>query len=287
MHKTQQGVLDSVKQVYQTIKTRKLYVAYSGGLDSHVLLHALAMQRPSHIQLAAIHVHHGLQPEADSWVTHCQQVCARLGVQLHLHYVEVDPTQNLEAAARKARYQAFAETLVFDDVICTAHHQRDQAETFMLNLMRGAGLDGLSAMPERRPLSFNHQAWLIRPLLNVAYADIQAYAQQHDLAWVDDPMNQSKDYRRNYVRHQILPDFSQVWDEPEAKIAQACAHLAEASELLKSLAQQDLQTIEHDSAKLNWHDLQSISWSRQKKMYCVIGLKKCIKSRWIKPVLIG
>lgn len=266
---TSQSVTQAIEGFYQSLQTSKVWVAYSGGLDSHVLLDCLAELKPAHVELNAIHVHHGLQAQADDWVTHCWTICETLQVPLQVEYVAVDKTQNIESAARKARYQAFEKWLGANEIICTAHHQRDQAETLLLNLMRGAGLEGLSAMPERRTLnnqtdSANHQAWLVRPLLNTSYSAIQAYAKQRGLNWVEDPSNQHIEFRRNFIRHQVLPLLNQAWSNPQAKLAQASAHQAEAAELVQELAQNDLVIVEHDANRLNWRELQQLSWSRQK-----------------------
>lgn len=264
-----ESVIQAIERFYRSLQASKVWVAYSGGLDSHVLLQSLVELKPVHVELAAIHVHHGLQAEADSWVIHCQSACNALQVPLQVEYVEVDQSQNIESAARQARYQAFEKWVEENEVICTGHHQRDQAETLLLNLMRGAGLEGLSAMPERRVLGnqadlTNHQAWLVRPLLNTSYEAVQDYAKQHQLDWVEDPTNQHVEYRRNFIRHQLLPLLDQAWSNPQAKLAQASAHQAEAAELLHELAQNDLAEIEHDRTRLNWHQLQKFNWSRQK-----------------------
>ncbi|MBE0493218.1 MAG: tRNA lysidine(34) synthetase TilS [Thiomicrospira sp.] len=268
---TSQSVTQAVELFYQSLQTSKVWLAYSGGLDSHVLLQCLVELKPVQVELNAIHVHHGLQAEADDWVTHCQAVCNQLQVPLQVEYVAVDKSQNIESAARKARYQAFEKWLGANEVICTGHHQRDQAETLLLNLMRGAGLEGLSAMPQWRVLnnqtdSANHQAWLVRPLLNTSYDAIQTYAKQHQLRWVEDPTNQYVEFRRNFIRHQLLPLLDQAWSNPQAKLAQASRHQAEAAELLQELAQNDLALIEHDVARFNWRELQKLSWTRQKNL---------------------
>lgn len=263
-------VVQAIKQFYASLQATKVWVAYSGGLDSHVLLHALARFKPDHIELAAIHVHHGLQDEADDWVLHCQTVCHDLKIPIQIECVRVDRSQNLESAARQARYQAFEKWVTENEVICTGHHQRDQAETLLLNLLRGAGLEGLSGMPERRVLDnkarSTNQAWLIRPLLNIAYDVIQNYAQQHHLQWVEDPMNQLLQYRRNFIRHRLLPLLDQAWSNPQAKLAQASRQQAESAQLLQELAQADLASIEHDATRFNWQALQKLNWPRQKNL---------------------
>lgn len=257
---------DAVLAFYQQINTNHVWLGFSGGLDSTVLLHALVKQCPASVGLTALHIHHGLQACADDWVIHCRQVCASLNVEFVVRYVDVDTRFNVESAARKARYQVFTECVGEQGTLCLAHHQRDQAETFVLNLMRGAGVAGLSAMPEKRKLSPEHQAWLWRPLLAVPYNRLQDYARRFDLSWVEDITNKDVALRRNYIRHQLLPGLQQQWPDSESKIAMASNHLAETCMLLDDLAQQDLAAIPHDKHKLDWRELQRFSWVRQKNV---------------------
>lgn len=261
-------VTQAVLNFYQSTDATQIWVAFSGGLDSTVLLNALHEQKPASVNLNALHIHHGLQPQADDWLVHCQQIAQNLNVKFMGHKVRVDSTQNLEAAARQARYQAFQQILADGEIILTAHHLRDQAETFLLNLMRGAGLAGLGAMSSRRVLTLKHekQAWLVRPLLSVHYQAMQNYAKQRSLNWIEDPMNQQMDYRRNFIRHQVLPLFNQAWSKPELKIAQTAHHCSESDQLLIALAQIDLKAVDHSAGYLNWQTMQSFEWHRQKNM---------------------
>lgn len=257
---------DAVLAFYQQVNANHVWLGFSGGLDSTVLLHALVKQCPATIHLTALHVHHGLQDCADDWVLHCQKVCASLNVEFVVRYINVDKRDNIESAARNARYQVFSDCVADHEVLCLAHHQRDQAETFLLNLMRGAGVAGLSAMPQKRMLSSNHQAWLWRPLLDVAYNRLHEYALQNNLVWVEDITNQDTQLRRNFIRRQLLPVLQQHWPASNHKIAQASDHLAEAAVLLADLAQQDLTDIPHDKYKLDWQALQEFSLIRQKNI---------------------
>jgi tRNA(Ile)-lysidine synthase len=220
--------------------------------------------RPAQQSLKAIHVHHGLQAQADDWVGHCQQQCQRLGVALVVERVALSGQGNIEARARSARYQAFAQHLGRHDGVCTAHHQRDQAETVCLNLLRGAGVNGLAAMVQQRRLNDSHPAWLYRPLLNVARADLLAYAEFHQLSWVEDAMNEDMRFQRSFVRHKLLPLMTQAWPQAEAKIAESAGHLAEARDLLAQLAALDLAQISHDAQRIDWRALQVLPWPRQK-----------------------
>ncbi|VVN95155.1 tRNA lysidine(34) synthetase TilS [Pseudomonas fluorescens] len=214
-------------------------IAFSGGLDSTVLLHLLAQlaKTESLPMLTAIHVHHGLQAVADAWPEHCQSVCDALGVPLQVVRVQVRPGASLERAARDARYDAFKATTGPSEVLLTAQHRDDQAETLLFRLMRGAGVRGLSGMPSVRPLG---RGRLLRPLLDVTRAELEAYATEHQLSWIEDPSNQDRQFSRNYLRHQVFPVLTERWPQAVATMARSASHLSEAQALLDELAQIDL-----------------------------------------------
>ncbi|MBX9912298.1 MAG: tRNA lysidine(34) synthetase TilS [Pseudomonadaceae bacterium] len=221
-------------------------VAFSGGLDSTVLLHLLAglARREPLPPLRAMHIQHGLQVAAEAWPAHCQQVCDELGVPLLQREVQVLPGASLEQAARDARYASFVELLGADEVLLTAQHRDDQAETLLFRLLRGAGARGLAAMPASRPLGAGQ---LVRPLLAVSRAQLEAYASEHGLAWVEDPSNRDERFSRNFLRQQVLPLLTQRWSQALASMARSAAHLSEVQSLLDELAQADLAAIERDS----------------------------------------
>jgi len=224
-------------------KVTALRVAFSGGLDSSVLLHAL-------VQLArceklppvyAIHIAHGLQAQARDWPLHCQKFCAVLGVPLEVISVEVDTASaSLERAAREARHGAFAERLKKGELLLLAQHQDDQAETLLLALLRGAGVAGLAAMPERWQRS--GITWH-RPLLHVAAADIRAWLQARGELWVQDPSNTDERYTRNRIRHQLIPVLQHNFAQFRTTFARSSRHCAEAAQLLQELAAVDLATV--------------------------------------------
>lgn len=216
-------------------------VAYSGGIDSHVLLHALTQLRGqfSGVALGAMVVDHGLHPQSAAWARHCAQVCLTLDVPLITRVVQARAGigESPEDAARRARYAAFAQALQPGDVLLTAHHQDDQAETLLLQLLRGAGPRGLAAMAAVSSLG---EAWLARPLLGVSRDLLRAYAEAQQLRWIDDPSNTDTRFDRNYLRAEILPRLKQRWPASAATLARSAHHCAEAAELLQDLAQQDL-----------------------------------------------
>jgi len=217
------------------------HIAFSGGLDSTVLLHLLATlaKTDTFPPLSAIHVHHGLQAAADAWPAHCRAVCDALGVPLQVIRVQVRPGASLERAAREARYQAFAEVTGAGELLITGQHRDDQAETLLFRLLRGAGVRGLAAMPVQRPLA---GGYLVRPLLDVSRADLEAYAREHQLTWVEDPSNADPRFSRNYLRHHVFPRLIERWPQAVSTMARSAEHLSEAQGLLDELAQMDLMT---------------------------------------------
>lgn len=231
-------------------------VALSGGLDSTVLLHLLASlaQREALPPLFAIHIHHGLQAAADAWPAHCRALCERLGVPLQVEYVQVEPGASIERAARDARYAAFAAALTAGELLLVAQHREDQAETLLFRLLRGAGVQGLAAMPATRPLGAGQ---LLRPLLNCSRAELQAYAEQQQLAWIEDPSNADSRFSRNYLRHRVMPLLQARWPQAAQRMALAAEHLGEAAQLLDELAQQDLRAAQSPS-RFTWLNLASL-----------------------------
>lgn len=219
-------------------------VAYSGGLDSTVLLHAmqhvlsLAQARSGGAPiwfLRAIHVNHGLSPRAEQWQILCEQTCAHLGVPLHVERVHIDPSEgaSLEALAREKRYAVFERQLASGECLLMAHHLDDQAETFLLRTLRGAAPRGLSAIPQRRPLG---RGEVFRPLLALPRAQLRAYAESEALAWVDDESNDSLMFDRNYCRHRILPTIEARWPAYRDSWRRSAQLCAEADLLLDELA---------------------------------------------------
>ncbi len=214
-------------------------IALSGGLDSTVLLHLLVgLSRQQALPpLSAIHIHHGLQAAADAWPEHCRQLCAALDVPLQVEYVQVDAGASLERAAREARYAAFARQLGEGELLLTGQHRDDQAETLLLRLLRGAGVRGLASMPVQRPLGSGQ---LLRPLLQVPRAELETYAREQALEWVEDPSNNDSRLARNFLRREVLPGLAPHWPQAVGNLARSAGHLREAQELLDELAQQDL-----------------------------------------------
>jgi tRNA(Ile)-lysidine synthase len=217
----------------------RLVLALSGGLDSMVLLHALHAIAARHpLQLSAVHVDHGISADAGRWSQFCAQQCAALGIELTTVAVEVarDSGSGLEAAARAARYAVLARQPA--DAVLLAHHLDDQAETLLLQLLRGAGPAGLAAMGELRALP-ESRALLLRPLLEIPRAELAGYAARQQLAWVEDDGNATLDFDRNYLRHEVLPRIATRFPGYRQTWLRASRNLADASELAGDLAQLD------------------------------------------------
>lgn len=214
-----------------------LVIGYSGGLDSTVLLHLAKRSAPKlRLRLSALHVHHGLSPAADAWAEHCLTTCAAWDVPLKVNTVAVEreSSDGLEAAARRARHAAFGQALAQGaDWMALAHHRDDQAETLLFNLLRGTGVAGAAAMRAAN-------GRLLRPLLNISRHELQAYARQHRLTWVDDASNQDTHFSRNYLRHVVLAQLHPRFPAAAANLAAAARRFGEAHELLDDLAQMDL-----------------------------------------------
>lgn len=220
---------------------QRYVVAYSGGLDSHVLLHAAVALRPrlAPATLAAVHVNHGLSPNADAWARHCAAVCGALEVPLYVVPVQARPRsgEGPEAAARRARYAALAVAMRPGDCLLTAHQRGDQAETLLLQLLRGAGPHGTAAMPECA--SFACGAHL-RPLLAFSRGELHAYAAAAGLRWIEDESNADVRLRRNYLRREIMPRLAHHWPGVERALARAAGHYRDAAALLDETAAADL-----------------------------------------------
>jgi tRNA(Ile)-lysidine synthase len=232
----------------------KLVLAFSGGLDSCVLLHLLVqVNKTLPFQLSAQHVHHGLSPNADLWAGTCENICNQLNVPFAITKVQVsNQGLGLEAAARKARYQVLLQTEA--DFILLAHHQDDQAETFLLQLARGAGIKGLAGMAAV-------SGKLLRPLLDLPRKILSDYAKQHQLTWVEDESNADSKFDRNFIRHEILPVLAKQYPAIHQTISRSAQHMAEANDLLDEIAAADVQICLQDKT-LNLRQLKQLSTPR-------------------------
>ncbi|EAR21518.1 tRNA lysidine(34) synthetase TilS [Nitrococcus mobilis] len=223
----------------------RLWIAYSGGCDSTVLLHAAVT---SGLPVSALHVDHGLHPESGDWALHCRARCQALGVPLRVEPVTVrDGGEGLEAAARKARYQAYAAILAPGECIATAHHVDDQAETVLLRILRGTGIDGLAGIPAERELG---EGRLIRPLLGFCRAELVAYATRHELSWIDDPANRCDRHDRSFLREHVVPLLETRWPGLAQRLTRLARHADAASMLTERWARRQLTVLGDDPCVL-------------------------------------
>lgn len=233
----------------------KIAVAYSGGMDSAVLLHA-AIKHYGAKNIYALHIHHGIQKEADAWLDHCQARAQELGCHFDYRRVKLAKKGNIEAQARQLRYQALHEMCEVHDIqhVLLAHHQDDQAETVLIQLLRGVGLGGLQAMPASKT---NGKLQFYRPFLDTPRSELQAYAKLHQIAWVEDPSNQDDAYTRNAIRKHIMPGLEKIQAQAKQNLAQSARYLSQAQILLTQLAQIDLQPCMHGQV-LNLQGLKKL-----------------------------
>jgi tRNA(Ile)-lysidine synthase len=235
-------LVNQLKDFCTTHGVEKTYwVGYSGGLDSHVLLHALTQLRLTFpLKIKAIHVHHGLSPNADDWTTHCKSICQALKIDLEIQKINLSDRTNLEEQARERRYEVFENLLGSQDILLTAHHQDDQAETVLLQLLRGAGPKGLASMPHFKKFG---KAWHARPLLNFTREQLENYACQQQLNWIDDESNKHTDLTRNFLRHEVLSLLKKRWPSVNATLARVAENCAEAQLILDDQAQLELARV--------------------------------------------
>ncbi len=215
---------------------RRVLVAYSGGVDSTMLLHCTAQcLAQGQIELVAVHVHHGLNVAADRWERFCRRTATQYGAAFHSLRVNAAARggRSPEEAARSARYAALKALTQNGDVLMTAHHRDDQAETLLLQLLRGGGPEGLAAMPARVCFGGGHIA---RPLLDTPRAQIERYVRDYGLEWLDDPANDDPRYDRNYIRQRLAPVLCERWPAWRDTFARAARHQGEACELIEELA---------------------------------------------------
>ncbi len=218
------------------------FVAYSGGMDSSVLLHLLyeIQKILPNLKLSAIHINHQLNPQADAWEKHCLWQCEQYQIPCVTTKIQVErgSGESLEAAARATRYLALQQRISKDAILCTAHHQRDQAETFLLQALRGAGVKGLASMPVVTPCGLGY---LARPLLRCGYDAVLAYARENQLTWVEDDSNQNMALRRNALRHQVFPVIQQHWPAYSKTLARSAQLCAQVQTVLDFYMSQELE----------------------------------------------
>ncbi len=252
----------------QTSNPSPLLIAYSGGIDSHVLLDAaVALWRQGLIaQPKALHFNHRMQSISDQWQAHCEALCRDYQIPIVCQRASQNETEKplaSELDARNARYQFFESELQKDQLLLMAHHQDDQAETLLFRLIRGTGVNGMAGMQAIRQLG---EGQLGRPLLDIPREMIESYAKQHQLHWIEDPSNQATHYDRNFIRHQLLPLIQQRWSKANKNIAQFAQLASEQNEILEAMAKQDLMAVCQTKQRPHIDQLLHLPLARMKNL---------------------
>ncbi len=258
---------NSVISLFSSLENQEFsgsfYIAYSGGVDSHVLLHIMhSLKKKLSIEVRAVHVNHSLHESSDIWSEHCQKTCNELGVDCSVLRIE-EPCpagESVESWARKCRYDLIISEMEEDAVLLTAHHQDDQAETLLLQMIRGAGPSGLSSMPVVKKKG---AIWLLRPFLNHTRAVLKEYAEEHNLIWIEDDSNHSSRYDRNYLRKEIFPHLSQRWPGIVKTLSRVASHQAEVSTQLAEHGKNDLSYCSDDGHNIIVKKLLEFNYARR------------------------
>lgn len=254
-----QRITHSLNDAHLSLTT-PLVVAYSGGVDSSVLLQALVEFRELyHCPVHAVHVHHGLSENADDWARHCELQCRLHDITFHLHHVDVDNSarKSLEAEARKARYRVLLGVCQeIGGALLLGQHAEDQLETVLLQLKRGAGPQGLSGMGEAQR---REGVLVLRPMLCVEKNDILQFAQENHLQWVEDESNNQNSFDRNFLRNEIIPQLTARWPQLTKTVGRSAQLCAEQTALVNNTARSHLQDIEQIKDQLNGEKLNALS----------------------------
>jgi|MDTG01.1.fsa_nt_gb tRNA(Ile)-lysidine synthase len=226
-----------------------LYVGYSGGLDSHVLLYALT-EFVDIKKITAIHINHKLSRNSDMWQKHCEDTCFALGINIICKTIYIkNKGAGVENAARDARYSIFEKLLNKGDLLVLAHHADDQVETMLYRLLRGSGTKGACGMPISRPLGLG---MLFRPMLPFFQIDIKSYAQIQGISWIEDESNKDITFDRNYIRHKVVPIINDRWPNFSVQLNRSGKIFAESDHLMSMLAAQDFENIKEIQEKVGW-----------------------------------
>ena len=215
---------------------KNIVIALSGGIDSVVLLHFLNSHYPGNIR--AVHINHNLSKHSKDWSLFCKELCHKQGVEFKSIDINIKTSSNVEENARKKRYNSLKSELSKNEVLCTAHHQEDQSETFLLQLFRGSGVAGLASMPKMKSFA---DAFLYRPFLNISKQLIVDYATKYNLDWVEDDSNINLNFKRNLLRLEFIPKLESGFEGVIKNISRSAYHQSEALKLINDLAKIDIE----------------------------------------------
>ena len=236
--------MENLKNKDPFLEDKNIVVALSGGIDSVVLLHYLYTHYPDNCR--AIHCNHHLSKHCVEWGEFCKDLCNKLSIPYSNVDIFIENESNLEENARKKRYNSLSSDLKENEVLCTAHHQNDQAETLLLQLFRGAGVAGLASMPKSKPLG---KGVHYRPMLNIKKSEIIQYTKDNHLSWVEDDSNTDTNFRRNFLRLDIIPKLEVAYKNLAKTLTRSAKHQSEALQLIQALAKIDIQA--HQLINLN------------------------------------
>ena len=215
---------------------KNIVIALSGGIDSVVLLHFLNSHYPGNIR--AIHINHNLSKHSKDWSLFCKELCQQQRIEFKSIDININTSSNIEENARKKRYLSLKSEISKNEVLCTAHHQEDQSETFLLQLFRGSGVAGLASMPKMKSFA---DAFLYRPFLNISKQLIIDYATKYNLDWVEDDSNNNLNFKRNLLRLELIPKLESGFDGVIKNISRSAYHQSEALKLMHDLAEIDIE----------------------------------------------
>ncbi len=255
--------MENLKSKDPYLKDKNIVLALSGGIDSVVLLHYLHNHYPDNLR--AIHCNHHLSKYCTEWDSFCKKLCKTL--KIDYYHIDIYPNNdsNLEENARKIRYHSLSSSLLENEVLCTAHHQDDQAETLLLQLLRGSGVAGLASMPKEKALG---KGVHYRPLLNIEKQQIIKYAKKHKLNWIEDDSNKNTNFRRNYLRLEIIPQLAKTYKNLTKTLSRSAKHQSEALKLTRELADIDIKNknIINESGRINTSELTKLETHRIKNI---------------------
>jgi len=238
MSKKISSALDIIERQIKPLLPNKFCIAFSGGVDSTVLLHVMKNIIDEKSQIRAIHINHNIVDNSKAWTKTCKSICKNFGIDIEI--ISLELTHNgygLEAAARDERYERLKEKLYENEYLLTAHHEEDQMETVFLRMARGTGLDGLQGINEK--YSFG-KGIIFRPMLEVSKASVMDYAKEHQLKWVEDSSNQDTHFDRNFLRKKIIPQFRERWPSIASSVSRLSQLSAQNIKILNQIAEEDI-----------------------------------------------
>ena len=272
------------ENVDQSYSPARYIIAFSGGLDSSVLLHNIVHLKEKK-PIIAIHVNHQISEYSEEWENYCRDVAKSYGVDIFVERVTIDRNSpdGIECEMRNKRYEAIRKYIQKDDCLMTGHHRDDQAETLLLSMLRGSSEDGLLGI---KPIQNFYEALLLRPLLNFSRKDLQVYAEQNDLKWIEDPSNKDNSIDRNFLRNDILPRLENRWMSIDKRFFKVTRLALESSERSNDLAKIDLNTL-GDIDRIDADGFSVLSQNRRRNLLRYILKRRGIERPTFNQMMDG